>query len=87
MIHNDWTLLQLAKERERDLMRRLEYDRLVRLARSSHRRRGRRFDRAFNGLGQLLIALGGRLQAGRKALLGNAALHAAYHARTHTDTQ
>jgi hypothetical protein len=41
----------------------------------------------FNGLGQLLITLGGRLQAGHKALLNDAALHAAYHARSNTHTK
>ena len=63
MFHNDWTLYQLAKERERDLVRQLEHDRLVRLARSTHRPRGH-LAGAANGLGQLLINLGGRLQAG-----------------------
>lgn len=87
MFHNDWTYYQLAKERERDLMRKLEHGRLVKLAQSSRPRRNRRFARTFNGLGQLLITLGERLQAGHKALLDDAALHAAYHARSHTRTQ
>jgi hypothetical protein len=86
MFHNDWTLLQLAKERERDLMRALEHDRLVQLARSTHARSGRRFDGVFNGLGQLLITLGRRLQAGHTVLLNDAALHATYHARSPNHT-
>ena len=87
MFHNDWILLQLANERERDLMRELEHKRLARLARSTRRRNGRRFDGLFNGLGQLLITLGGRLQAGHKALLDDAALHAAHRARSTIHTQ
>ena len=87
MFHNDWILLQLVKDRERDVMRGLEQGRLARLAQSSRPRRNRRFARTFNRLGQLLITLGERLQAGHKALLDDAALHAAYHARSHTRTQ
>ena len=35
MYHNDWMLLKLAEERQRDLMRQLEHDRLIREAEST----------------------------------------------------
>ena len=63
MFHNDWTLYQLAKERERDLLRQLEHEQLVRAARSPRKPR-RRLAGVSNSLGQLLINLGRRLQAG-----------------------
>ena len=87
MFHQDWILWQLAQERQRDLMRELEHDRLVRLARSARKRHGRRFDGVLNGLGQLLITLGGRLQAGHKALLDDTELRAAHRARSTIHTQ
>jgi len=87
MFQNDWMLSKLAEERRRDLMRDLEHDRLARLARSTRKRRGRRLDGVFDGLGRLLITLGSRLQARHKALLSDAALHAAHRSRSTSHTQ
>ena len=82
MLENDWLLSQLAKERQRDLARELEHDQLVRLARSTHGQRRRRLAGVFAGFGRLLIALGERLQARHRALLSDAALHAAHRSRS-----
>lgn len=87
MFHNDWTLLQLAKERQRELEQKLKHDQLVRLARSTRGRRSRRFAGVFAGLGRLLIAVGGRMQARHKALLSDAALHATYRSQSTIRTQ
>ena len=86
MYYNDWFLAKMAEEQRRELMRNLEHDRLVRLAQSTSTPRGN-FARVSNGLGQLLIKSGGRLQAGM-ALLYVAAVHVTYHARSkpHTHT-
>jgi hypothetical protein len=81
MLDNDWFLTQLAKERQRDLARELERNRLVRLARSTHGQR-RHLAGVSAGLGRLLIALGERLQARQRALLSEAALHAAHRSRS-----
>jgi hypothetical protein len=82
MLEHDWFLTQLARERQRDLARELERNRLVRLARSTHGQRRRRLAGVSAGLGRLLIALGERLQARQRALLSDAALHAAHRSRS-----
>ncbi len=76
MYHNDWTLLQLAKERERDLVRKLEHDRLVREAESINHQHSHKLYHMLDWLGRQLVHLGERLQA----------RHAMYHrqALTHT---
>lgn len=82
MLDNDWLLSQIAKERQRDLVRELEQARLVRLTRSTRGRRSRRWDGLFARVGRLLIVLGGRLQTRQRALLSDAALHAAHRSRS-----
>ena len=63
MFHNDWTLLQLAKERERDLVRELEHDRLIREAESSNQQRRHRLYHVLDWVGRQLVRWGARLQA------------------------
>ena len=76
MFHNDWTLLQLAKERERDLLRQLEHDRLLREAESINPQRGHTLYHVLDWVGRHLVRWGERLQA----------RHAMYHRQglTHT---
>jgi hypothetical protein len=91
MFQHDWILSKMAEEKQRDLMRSLEHDRLVRLAQSGlsprSRERGRSADVA-TGARQLLISLNGRLQAGTTLLYGTAQ-HVTYHAlsKPHTHTR
>lgn len=69
MFENDWILQQLARERERDLLRQLQHDRLVRQARSLPGAHGHVLVHVLDRVGQHLIHWGERLQA----------RHAAYH--------
>jgi hypothetical protein len=63
MFHNDWTLLQLAKERERDLMRELEHDRLIRQAELVNHPHRHTLYHVLDWAGRQLIRWGERLQA------------------------
>ena len=76
MYQHDWVELQLAKERERDLMRRLEHAQLIREAESSSHRHRHRLYHVMDWVGRLLVRWGERLQAS----------HAMHHhqALTHT---
>jgi hypothetical protein len=73
MFHNDWTLLQLAKERERDLMRQLERDRLIREAESINHQREHTWYHVLDWVGQRLVRWGERLQT-RHAMVHRQAL-------------
>ena len=73
MYHNDWTLLQLAKERERDLMRRLEHARLVREAESINPPHRHTVYHVLDWAGRQLVRWGERLQA-RHAMVHRQAL-------------
>jgi len=73
MFHNDWTLLQLAKERERDLMREHEHDRLIRQAELvNHPHRHTLYD-VLDWVGRQLVRWGERLQV-RHAMVHHRAL-------------
>ncbi len=63
MFHNDWTLLQLAKERERDLLRQLEHDRLIREAESMNHQHRHTSYHVLDWVGRQLVRWGARLQA------------------------
>ena len=63
MFHNDWTLLQLAKERERDLMRKLEHDQLIREAESINPPHRHTLYHVMDWVGRRLVRWGERLQA------------------------
>ena len=76
MLHNDWSLLQLAKERERDLMRELEHDRLVRQAELMNHRQWHTLYHVLDWVGRQLVRWGERLQA----------RHAMYHGQALTHT-
>ena len=73
MFHNYWTLLQLAKERERDLMRELEHDRLVRQAELMNHRQRHTLYHVLYWVGRQLVRWGERLQA-RHAMVHRQAL-------------
>jgi len=55
MFHNDWSLLQLAKERERDLMREREHDRLVRQAELMNPRQRHTLYHVLDWVGRQLV--------------------------------
>ena len=76
MYHNDYLLLKLAEERQRDLMRQLEYDRLIREAELSGHPHRHMVYHMLDWVGRQLVRWGERLQA----------RHAMYHrqALTHT---
>ena len=63
MFHNDWTLLQLAKERERDLMRELEHGRLIRQAELVNHPHRHTLYHVLDWVGRQLVRWGERLQA------------------------
>ena len=73
MYHNDWTLLQLAKERERDLVRQLEHDRLIREAELISYPHRHTLYHVLDWVGRHLVRWGERLQA-RHALVHRQAL-------------
>ncbi len=87
MFPNDWTLRQLAQERQRDLRRQIEQDRLARSAESTYNRHGHRFYEVLDWLGRQLSMVGGRMQARHNAAMRAAALHAAYRARSNMHSQ
>ncbi len=74
MFENDWILRQLALERQRDLLRQIERDRLVRQARPISHQRGHTFYHVLDWTGRLLVRWGERLKA----------RHALYHASSLT---
>ncbi len=69
MYQHDWVVLQLAKERERDLMRRLEHSRLIREAELINHPHRHRLYHVLDWAGRLLVRWGEHLQA----------RHAMYH--------
>jgi hypothetical protein len=75
MFHNDWSLLQLAKERERDIVRKLEHNRLVREAELTSRPHRHTLYHVLDWVGRQLV----RWQA----------WHAMHHRRVviHTSTR
>jgi hypothetical protein len=73
MFHNDWSLLQLAKERERDLVRELEHNRLVREAELHNRPHRHTMSHVLDWVGRQLVRWGERLQA-RHAMVHRRAL-------------
>ena len=77
MYHNDWTFLQLAKELERDLVRKLEHDRLVREAESIDQPHRHMLYHMLDWMGRQLVRWGERLQA----------RHALHHRQVLTDTR
>ena len=74
MFENDWILQQLAQERQRDMLRQLQYDQLVRQARSLPGARGHMLYHVLDQVGQHLIQWGEWLRA----------RHAAYHSSLST---
>ena len=77
MHQNDWIMLQLARERERDMLGQLQYRRLVREAQSLPHERRHRLYHVLDWIGQYLIRWGEWLQA----------QHAAYHASLNTSQE
>ena len=77
MYHNDWVALQLAREREHDLVRKLEHQRLIKLAEASNHDRGHRLYHVLDWVGRQLVRWGERLQA----------RHAMYHRQSLTVSQ
>jgi hypothetical protein len=69
MYHNDYLLLKLAEERQRDLMRQLEHDRLIREAELSSHPHQHMVYHMSDWAGRQLVRWGERLQA----------RHATYH--------
>ena len=63
MHHNHWVLLELARERERDLVRRLKYDQLVRQAELVDHPDRHKFYHVLDWVGRQLVRGGERLQA------------------------
>jgi hypothetical protein len=72
MYHNDYMLLRLAEERQRDLMRELEHDRLVREAKRANHAQPHKVYHMLDWVGRQLVRWGERLQA----------QHALYHQQT-----
>jgi hypothetical protein len=69
MFHNSWTLMKIAEEQRRDLMRQLEHDRLVREAESANYPHRHTRYHVLDWVGRQLVHWGERLQA----------RHARYH--------
>lgn len=69
MYQNDWMLSKFAEERQRDLVRRVEHDRLIREARQATYPRQHMVYHLFAWVGRHLVRWGERLQA----------QHARYH--------
>jgi hypothetical protein len=76
MYYHDWILLELAKERERDLVRKLEHDQLIREAELINQQHGHKYYHMLDWLGRQLVHWGERLQA----------RHALYHRQVLTHT-
>ena len=76
MYNHDWILLELAKERERDLVRKLEHDRLIQEARLVNHPHSHTLYHMLDWLGRQLVHWGEGLQA----------RHAMYHRRALTQT-
>ena len=69
MYENDWIIMQLARERRRDLLRQLEHEKLVREAEAIPHEQGHALYHVLDRVGKYLITWGEWLQA----------RHAAYH--------
>lgn len=76
MFYNEWMLSQLAKEHRRDLMQRLEHDRLIHEAERANHPQRHTLYHALDWAGRQLVRWGERLQA----------RHAMYHRQTVTRT-
>jgi hypothetical protein len=76
MYPNDYLLLKLAEERQRDLMRQVERDRLIHEARRANHPQRHTIYHALDWVGRQMIRGGERLQA----------RHAVYHHQTLTRT-
>ena len=63
MYQHDWHVLKIVEERERDLLRTLEQDRLIREAEIINRPYRHRLYHVLDWLGRLLVHWGERLQA------------------------
>lgn len=79
MFHNDWLLMQLAREHRRELMRQADQERLARQVERNPDRVGRWLARSLDWLGWQLIMIGRRKQATHQAALTAAAFRAARH--------
>jgi hypothetical protein len=77
MFNNDWILLQLARDRHSDLLRKAAQERLSR----ELIRQPSRLARGFSWLGRQLIMTGERLQTYHKAAVTTAALRSVHHGR------
>ena len=75
MYQHDWILLQLAEERERDLVRKLEHAGLIREAESIKRQRGHTLYHVLDWVGRQLVRWGERLQARHAMYHGHALTH------------
>ena len=73
MYHNDYLLLKLAEERQRDLGRQLELDRLIRKAESANHPQRHMVYHMLDWVGRQLVRWGERLQA-RHAMVHRQAL-------------
>ena len=73
MYQHDWVVLKLVEERERDLLRQLEQDRLIREAELFNHPRRHRLYHVLDWTGRLMVRWGERLQA-RHALRHHPAL-------------
>ena len=73
MYHNDYLLLKLAEERQRDLGRQLELDRLIRKAESANHPQQHMVYHMLDWVGRQLVRWGERLQA-RHAMVHRQAL-------------
>ena len=76
MYHNDYQLLKLAEERQRDLMRQLEHDRLIREAEFASQLQRHMMSHVLDWAGRQLVRWGERLQV----------RHAMYHRQAPTRT-
>jgi len=72
MYQNDWMLSKFAEERQRDLNRQLELDRLIREAESANHPQRHMVYHILDWVGRRLVHWGERLQA----------QHALYHQQT-----
>ncbi len=76
MYQHDWVVLQLAKERERDLMRRLEHSRLIREAELINHPHRHALYHALDWVGRQLVRWGEGLQARHAISHREAMMHA-----------
>jgi hypothetical protein len=75
MFHNDWSLLQLAKERERDIVRKLEHNRLVREAELTSRPHRHTVYHVLDWVGRQLVRWGERCKRGTPCAIARCDSH------------